>query len=257
MPTLREVLEPYIITSQDNFLTMLQKASQFSNILQVVDSSDSPAKYIIDICQIFLNTRRFSANQLLAVFDQIGVDPSTDWDKILQFLQKAKDINFNFQKLNRCYPRDLYEEFKDELEEVSSSFVVSKFREAPFVPDNLQIRTADKTYYVPKSLKTLKSIIRQFHGDELKYVSERRDCDDFAIMFKAFLSRHNLGNLSCGIFWGRFETSDGHVFGHAVNICLYKSDNDYEVILYEPQSELTLFTENQRYTDINGFFIMV
>ena len=241
MTTLKNVLEPYLIHKGDNFLSIIRKNTNFVNALKSADGKDKVLTKILDVCEIAGN-RYMTAGQLLSTFEYLGVSPDTPIDKFLEFFRTSAEINFDFKKLYKPTPEDLYIEFENKLKEVTMEELASVIRNVPFVDNHTCIRYADAKYYVPVGLDTVKKIISYYHGDEVRYISERRDCDDFAIMFKAFLSKHKLGNLSCCVFWGKFVDEDkNRTVYHAVNLIIYLEGNEYKWKLYEPQSEMKFY----------------
>jgi hypothetical protein len=99
---------------------------------------------------------------------------------------------------------------------------------------NVSIRLADAHYYTP-SVKHAKAIIKGSDANLHDWLSERFDCDDFAISLKrdfAYDAYHKLeytAGHAFGMLWGPFGED-----GHAVN---WMINDDMKVRLIEPQSD--------------------
>jgi len=241
MQTLKQVLEPFLIQPDDNLITILKKATTFSNILKANDGKDKILTTILDVCELIGN-RYPSANLLLDMLNQVGIDENIELNKLINFFKYASEIHFNFKNLCQHLPDDFYELFKDDLEEVDHKVILNFVKELPFVDQHTDIKYADSKYYVPKDFSIIKKIISMFHTEKHKYIPERTDCDDYALMFKSFLSEHKLGNLGCGILWGIFIDEDKNkVVYHAINLIIYKDGNELKYRLYEPQLTMKFY----------------
>jgi hypothetical protein len=117
-------------------------------------------------------------------------------------------------------------------------------------PDShITFKLSDVVAVVPVK-NDLLTLIESYKDDSLGYIPQSRDCDDFALLFKAHMSRIGLGNVTCGIAVGNFIEHNGHLRAHAVNICVYHSAGTLHHILYEPQTESGFLAEDDNDVDI-------
>ena len=122
----------------------------------------------------------------------------------------------------RVIASDLERDGRDfSRDQVRTSFAASPLR-------RLQCVTLDKTYRVaPEAI--VRRMVERSKVDDRKYVAERFDCDDFALLFKAECAR-----------WWRLN-SVGMVAdfsgGHAYTAVLTHADGVLSWIVIEPQSD--------------------
>ena len=71
----------------------------------------------------------------------------------------------------------------------------------------------------------------------LKYVSERRDCDDYATMLRGYLSYEGYGNLTVPMIEvNQYDSSNKIKSAHAINLVI---TDKHRVLGYEPQLSKT------------------
>jgi len=94
---------------------------------------------------------------------------------------------------------------------------------------------ADATYYCsPRS--DIDRLVRSSSIDRLRWISEKHDCDDFALSLKydfvrdAYLDGARRYPHSLGILWGS-SLKEGH---HAINVVV---TNEKKVLFIEPQND--------------------
>lgn len=116
--------------------------------------------------------------------------------------------------------------------------------------------TSDEDYLCP-SLEWVKKTFAKhwekykFERELTKYIPERRDCDNFALMAMAeakFLhqkTKQNKEVLADLAFGEIFYTTDKEMMGHAVNCFFYYNDDGkLDIGFFEPQtSKILKFTE--------------
>ena len=114
---------------------------------------------------------------------------------------------------------------------------------------NHKIRFADAKYFCPK-LPDVKTIIRSSAVDQRRWISERFDCDDFAILLKsdfvkdAYRQGDRRASYCFGIVWGSLPGP------HAINWVI---DKDMKFHFIEPQSDLIF---KPRSNDKDIYFMM-
>lgn len=99
--------------------------------------------------------------------------------------------------------------------------------------------TFDAEYYFP-SLKRFKEILEEDRSDAIQYLSEKRDCDNIAVIFSAHMSEY-YGINSTGVTVGELRNKDtNRLLGyHAWNsVIVYDEDTDKVKLLFvEPQND--------------------
>lgn len=94
------------------------------------------------------------------------------------------------------------------------------------------------TEYEAIHVGDLQELVDLNYSDEYEWIAESRDCDDISRIFKAWLSRNNLGNLSCAYceFNGYYQ--DELKYAHAIILMVVKEvDGSLGVRLIEPQND--------------------
>jgi len=93
--------------------------------------------------------------------------------------------------------------------------------------EDVEFFNEDDQYYT-MSQSDLEMLAERCPSSKFKYVSESRDCDDFARIFRGWLSEHNLGNILCAVVHIRLETGQKHAMMLAIT-------NESKVWFIEPQ----------------------
>ena len=233
--TLKEVLQPYLPEQTDTLFDIIKKTTSFTRYLQKLDQENPVVSKILDLIQFISNERYPSPISFLRYIEALGISEDVDFDKFWQFFSLMNELNFSCPC--STITTSLYKQFKDNLKEIKAGDLTDYLRTIPIVGSSVGIRIADSKYYVPKSIDVVENILSLYKDDSLPYISERRDCDDFSVMFKAFLARGGLGNLSAGIYWGKFTTNTGRVIYHSVVLMVYYEGEELSWKLYEPQRE--------------------
>ena len=254
--TLQEALQPYLFQPNDTGLDKLNKIIRFTNLLGSLDGKDKNVTKLLDFVELIINQRRPTADALLDILEQYGIQRTIDMDLLWNWLDLTNQVGFTTEPLK--INEDFYNLFKNNLETITTNEIRTYLQSQDFASDSTDVKFADSQYLIPKNLVTVEDIIHKYRCDRLTYIQQRRDCDDFAIMFKSFLSRHSLGNLTAGVFWARFYKEDGSHVYHAINLILYKDENgNITHKLYEPQSEMKFYDigQNEKYIRIESTFI--
>jgi len=110
--------------------------------------------------------------------------------------------------------------------------------------DNFMLRCIDNNYNIP-TLEQLVIIASKFPGKYQKYIPEKKDCDDFALMFKAFMSKNGLGNLT--IFFtevNQYDSDKNFIGAHALILAMIYIDvlDQYDFYYIEPQDDYNKLT---------------
>ena len=101
-----------------------------------------------------------------------------------------------------------------------------------------RIKTFDRDYYLPTK-DQIDYIMNKCPSNIYKYRPEERDCDDFARIFRGYLSEKGYGNIALGLCTAT-SGSKSHAFILGVT-------NDNKIVFIEPQ--------NDRKMDINEWII--
>ncbi len=217
-----------------------RKRKAFKNLLRSIDNPNGlPA--LCDLLEAVVDDRYPSPETFSLALAYVGINRNTDIDTFIKFFSDAGRLGLKFNKIGKPIS-SLYVKFKDNLEEISNTDLRNYLEAWPLYRPGINVRFSDAKYLLPTKACFME-ILSYYHSYELMYIRERRDCDDFALMFRAFLSRHAVGNLTVAIIWARFETEQGVKFGHAVNLAIVKNDEgNIEYLIYEPQQKDIFYT---------------
>lgn len=102
-------------------------------------------------------------------------------------------------------------------------------------------------------IKLLDDYRRVIEENKLSYEFEYFDCDDFALLFKAFASMKYRTN-GVGLAIGLVKLPDGSIGGHAWNIAVR---SDLTIVHIEPQTCEVLKRVNGRVISEDGFEYML
>lgn len=237
--TIREFLDQYIIKHEDDLKTRLQKYFTWMGLLRDLDRNNQSLKWFFDLLELSLYLRTPTAETLLQFFIDIGVD--VDRVSIDEFFEKTKGFSELGIRLSKVpnFPFDLYDELKNELDEITALDIKNLLVSKNFIKQDFnRLHFYDAKYYVG-SKATVDKILDAVTIYHLRYITQRFDCDDFSLTFKAFLSLHKLGNYAAGMLIAEFDDPDTERYMfHAINLLLYKDENgNLDFVLYEPQSE--------------------
>lgn len=103
--------------------------------------------------------------------------------------------------------------------------------------EHYQLRYPDRQYYCP-SIKQAQKIIKRSSVDRKKWIKEKFDCDDFALVLKADFAKVAYKNAEIdspycfGIVWGDLPHP------HALN---WMINDDWKLRFVEPQSDEVYF----------------
>ena len=254
--TLNELLSYYECQSGD-IAGCIRKTRAFINLLKSIDRPEYGLNSLFDLFEYYGN-RYPSPTEFKQIVTSLGVDLNVGVQKFVEAFSYLSGIGFTFNNLVPRY-HDLYSVFQNSLEKIPSNELRNYLKSLPIVSraGRNNIHLFDREYLVPKSKSVVEAIVSYFHGDELQYVSERLDCDDFARMFKGFLSRSGIGNLSAALVVGEFVYPEGDKVYHAINLIVYKEGNSTKYLLYEPQSEATFYQVGLNLKSVRLDFLMV
>lgn len=103
--------------------------------------------------------------------------------------------------------------------------------------NNLHVGIPEDSIYQIPTLSDIQKVISYDKTNKLKYISQTRDCEDFAKLFKCAFRKLGIGNVTvfdCAI---NLYTPQGGLNGaHGINL-LYYEDNGKQLRLFEPQSD--------------------
>ena len=141
-----------------------------------------------------------------------------------------------------------------QLARVAQELYKRGFKIKPEVVDKGNIRTllanslglafanlslSDENYYVI-DWQTWQEIIRYDWTDKMKYLTDIRDCDNFAFAFSSRMSEIfgiNTATVAFGdIFW--LNSSGQRIKGrHAFNVIITKMEGRLKILIYEPMND--------------------
>ena len=122
---------------------------------------------------------------------------------------------------------------KDSLTDISAVEIRRSIESVANLETNCVWRWQDPVYRSP-TLADLQHILSVCPSNKFKYVRTRRDCEDFARIFRGWLSEKGLGDLTIGAVEFNGYKDGKFIFAHAVLIAI-TSDNG--IFLVEPQND--------------------
>jgi len=115
----------------------------------------------------------------------------------------------------------------------------------------------DRKYSILTNVVTFRKLITIDWVNYYKYISELRDCDDFARIFKSHMEEIWLIN-GVGYAIGRVYDLEGNLLGyHAFNLVPIKEGEKIRFMVYEPQTDHYNDLDPGNKTKIGGKYIYV
>lgn len=122
-------------------------------------------------------------------------------------------------------------------------------RLGPKLAPQCTFRLADANYYCPP-IADLRKIVRKDKADRKEWISQKFDCDDFALALKyafikdAYRKKKRRAPYCVGMIWGNLRSPQGvtSISVHALNVAV---TNRYNVVFIEPQNDL-IFPPRER-----------
>ena len=250
--TLRQLLQAYMCNPSD-IRSCIKSTQSFKKLLRSIDVPGF--KSFFDLLELSLGERYPAPIELGNFLEMIGVNLDVDLNDFIGPFVGLDRIGFNFKEID-FRPDDLYEKFKASLKELPSHELRKFVREIDVISPRgvSRLHLSDSKYLVPVGRDNVDAIISYFHGDERKYIRERYDCDDYAKVFKGFLSRTGLGNLSAAYAAGEFIKSGNRIY-HAAVLIVYYEGSKLNYIIYEPQRELWFYEPGENIDRIRLHFV--
>ena len=235
--TISELVEQYKPKQTDSTLTRMRKMFSWRTLLANADKDKM--KWFFDLLELGSYIRYPDPETFLSLLHDLGID--VDKVDLNVFLDKVESIGDLGIRLNHLptFPKDLYLKYKHQLKEINQTELAEFLESIDWIGKHAKrIYYGDHSYFVG-NLDAFYDIKDDYVAYHFPYLQLRRDCDDFALLFKAFLSRNGLGNFAAGIMWAAFADPDTNRYmGHAINLIVYESENGkLDILLYEPQSE--------------------
>ena len=253
MSTIREILSKYKTTK-----TGLEGALEQSRLDYMLEKDfEKIAPSFVSITYLLYNIRevhksRVCYKTVIEFFDYYNVQTLDDfynWEDALKKADISKivsDIQPKYYKLNY----NNYETInKNDLKDAIWNLIPDIYR-YDWVYNKKFFFDDSKYKIIP--LQDLKEFLKVSLLNRLSYLSERRDCDDFAQLLKCEFRKYGYGNvtvakISINLFKNKRDNytdpnlSFKDMFGaHAINMAYVKDNNDYKLILIEPQRD-TIF----------------
>ena len=146
-------------------------------------------------------------------------------------LKREKEIRYTIPTISRITGRSL------------QTVIKNKFPKT-------QLWTLDRYYYIPTVYEQLIQCISEDQTDKVEYKTDRTDCDDFSMAFKGLMSiRHKVNSV------GFVASPKGR---HAFNLLVVRPVYDYELYVYEPQTDQILKNpETKKQYNMDGAIIMI
>lgn len=260
MATIYEVIRPYLVQPGEDSQSALRKYFTWRNALATADR-EPELKWFFDLLELAAFVRYPTAETFLALLSDMGFDVhQTDFEDFIEQIRclgRTRTVRLN--RLPR-FPFDLYTKYKNELEEIGQDDLGRYVESISWVEDPKVVHYADSRYYV-SSKATFDKIKSDYVAHYLPYTRVRRDCDDFALLFRAFLAQHNLGNYAAAIMWAAFYDPDRQrAMGHAVNLVIYRNERgELNYLIYEPQTKDTFYvvgTERDAWEQVKPHLIV-
>ena len=142
---------------------------------------------------------------------------------------------------------------KNIIKLATSDYRISRFDIKQIIknkfPDILVI-TTDGYYKLIKNVDTVRNFLYYDNTDELEYINDIRDCDDFAIILDGNVRTYN-GDTSFGIAFMRL-----HSCGHVMNFFI---DSNYNIYFVEPQNDriMDIQTLKEDYGDFSIDLVII
>lgn len=111
-------------------------------------------------------------------------------------------------------------------------------------PNLTDFELSDVNYQVT-DLEGLKEICNLNPSSSYKWKNDSRDCDDIARIFRAWLSKNNLGNMTIAYCEVNAFYDKKLVYAHAIILAIISDGNDYILKFVEPQNGII--------SDVKGF----
>ena len=148
-------------------------------------------------------------------------------EKIEEIDGQIKDIDKDIKKISKSI-----EEIQKEEIQFSKTTHISAVK-LKALSEKLGVETIETKdrHYFPMPLTEIEKIVAQNSINEMEYIKESRDCDDFALIFAADVSKKYNPHPAIGIVTGICNT-----VGHSWNSVLSIDGNgEYQIYYIEPQ----------------------
>ena len=165
---------------------------------------------------------------LVTVQDFIDWSNSLKIAKVFDIINYSDMIPFKFTDIAIWQHTRLLD-----LKKLVSNTIPDTYKEK-----NINYYFNDNTYYIP-TYKAIKDYIENNTTNKLRYIVEKRDCDDFAYLFKCGFKNSGIGNTTVAICEVNLYTKDWESIyaAHAINLIVYSDKDKNYVKLFEPQTD--------------------
>ncbi|MBF0232292.1 MAG: hypothetical protein HQK65_04540 [Desulfamplus sp.] len=105
------------------------------------------------------------------------------------------------------------------------------------ITDNFIMHNPLDNEYLIINHDDIESLLTKCPTDKMKYIPERRDCDDYSIMMKGWLAECGYGNMAFPIVICNCYQNGNLVFVHAINLIISHKDGSFICEYIEPQTD--------------------
>jgi hypothetical protein len=180
------------------------------------------------------NNSRYDPSNILALCLKLGLKTDTDLYNFVEYMN-----TIDVDGLIECHSPSLKELLKidpdNPIKEMTYISVKNIIKNLFPVEDSLIYSEQLDSIYLSPNKKQVEYCLQQNITGQLKYIANRRDCDDYAFMFRSFLSINGYGNLTIPYVSINVYNDDGNIkFAHGINIIIY---NDGTCKFMDPQSD--------------------
>jgi len=220
--TIHEAFAPYRVIQGDTPRIIGQKGIAFRLLVDNL-SQKMGASWAFIMWMSFKGMPYATPDNLEAVWHSWGIDTV---EKLIEFARSFNEINV-----------------KEIIDDISPFVTIDLKNRQKITPseltqlvndqcdiETLNIHFTDRYYFLPTQ-DDLENLLHYSRLPQIQYIPEKRDCDDYAHMFKSWLSYMGYGNLTIAYIEIRmyYPTKTS---AHAVNLVVTE---DRKVHLLEPQ----------------------
>ena len=218
----------------DNVMLQFVKSIHLFLFLEQLAETSPTLKLIVTAIE-----RRYKGkihpDELIAILREMGFPEWSDLEKFMGAVDSSDfkaDTYLNMldpafpeiEETERIYKSDdLYDIFVKENFPLPESLCSTKL---PFY-------FIDAYMEMPSDIE-IHEIVQACPSDMEKYLSEKRDCDDFSKIFQGWMSRKGYGNLTFGWIYAYLHYENKNAVYHAFMWAVSKEGN---IWLFDPQSD--------------------
>jgi len=177
---------------------------------------------------------RYDPSNILALCLKLGLKTDKDLYDFVGFMS-----NIDVDGLIECHSPTLKDilniDVDNPIKEMTYDSIKSIIKNNFPIEKTLKYSEQLDSIYLSPNKKQVEYCLQQCISDQLKYKANSRDCDDYAFIFRTFLSKNGYGNLTIPyVSINVYNDDDTIKFAHGVNIIIY---NDGSCKFLDPQSD--------------------